>query len=113
MPITYDKKALKRFQKYLKMGKKKYALKIAFFSSIFQAIFLSSLLTLIDKKFEIVRFLILFFATFIFQLITTYISFLKQWDGMVSTYKESIEYFKKNNPEFIADMIEQNPIDNK
>lgn len=108
MPVTYDKKTLKKSKKYLKMGKKRYALTLAFYNTIFQTIFVAGLTSLMFRKFVLYKFLLLVLVLFVFYLIFGYITHLKGWERMKSLYYESIEYFKENDPEFIKDILEEN-----
>lgn len=109
MPISYDKKGLKKSKKYLKMGKTKYALTLSFYWALFQAVFVSGLLMCSnDGKFLLNKFILYSVILFIINFIIGYFSSRKNWENMNSLYHESIEYFKENNPEFIKDILDEN-----
>ena len=105
MAITYDKKALKKLHKQIKDGKKLYAFKTAFFSSMFWLGFMmifNYLWSLInkDKHFDLIFFVIWSIAT-VLVFLSYYFLNLKQWDRQKSLYEESIKYHKKYNPEIL------------
>lgn len=108
MPISYDKKGLKKSKKYLNMGKKKYALIFSFYWALFQAVFVAGVLSLMDEKFSINKFILFLVVLFVSYSIFGYFMNLKNWERMKSLYYESIEYFKENDPEFIKDILEEN-----
>ena len=108
MPISYDKKGLKKAKKYLKMGKKKYAMRYSLYLSIILAFILSFPMVTIHEKFELRKYAVSFFILFAIYFIYGYYKNLKNWEGMKNLYIESIEYFKKNDPEFIKDILEEN-----
>ncbi|HHH52670.1 MAG TPA: hypothetical protein ENK91_03350 [Bacteroidetes bacterium] len=113
MAITFDKKALKKSMKYVKMGRTRYALRIAFFYSIFQAIFTPLFLFLINEDYSWTHYIEFAILLFVLNYVTMYIISSKDYKRMESLYYNSIEYFKENNPEFIADILEQNSDNDK
>lgn len=107
MGITYDKKTLERYFKYLRMGKKKYTLMLTFYTSVFQTVFMAVFFYYIFKEKFDFKFILSMCALFVFYMISGYFLALKNWKNMNNLYNESIEYFKENNPEFIKDILEK------
>jgi len=108
MAISYDKNALKRLHKQLKVGKKQYALKSSLYYSLFFYVFmigLNYLFSLKDDNTHIdLRFFIKWAIVAIVMFIFDYFIKLKTWDGQKALYEESIKFHKENNPSFLDDL---------
>jgi len=108
MAITYDKNALKRLHKQLKVGKKRYALKSALFYSLFFYVFMIGLNYLFSLKDDSIHLDLRFFTICaiwaIVMFVFDYFSKLKNWDGQKALYEESIKFHKENNPSFLNDL---------
>jgi len=114
MAITFDKEALKKYKKWTKEGKKKYAIRIAFRGSLFQTVFISIFLYFINNDdIPIIKFLLLLPLFFIFNFVTGYYIYLKDWKRIKNDYEETIEYFNKTNPGYIEDIMQTKETDDK
>ena len=114
MAITFDKKALVKSKNIIDNGKKTYAIKTSIVVAIFQTVFVSIFLFLIIKNdINMIKFLLLLIVLFIVHFIIGYYRDLKNWERIKSNYEETIEYFKKNNPDFIKDILETKETDDK
>ncbi len=108
MAITYDKKALKRLHKQVKNGKKQFAFKTAFYSTIFWLtimLIINYLISLKDADMHFdLRFFVIWITGAVLMFLFYYFMNLKLWDGQKSLYEESIKYHKEHNPEFLEEL---------
>lgn len=109
MAITYDKKRLKQLHKQVNGGKKRYALKIAFFVSLFWYIFMIIIMGLVysktkeNFKFDL-EFLSFWFLGAVIMFVFNYYFYLKNWKDTKALYDDTITYYEEHDPSFLEDL---------
>ena len=103
MPITFDKKGFRKTARWIKLGKKKYALRMTFLISLFYAVFASFFIAFtLDEIFSWKKVMLLFIVLFLFDFILNYFQMLRQWKSIISDYNETIDYWEKHDPTFFG-----------
>jgi hypothetical protein len=109
MPITYDIKRFKRIEKTLERGKKRYLFIRAFYSALFYSVFMTLFNILIrDDKNNITKAILSFLFYFIFWYLLDFFFIAKSsWYDMEITYRDSKEYWEKQDPGILVNIEER------